>query len=100
MAESKRKVIRLEGPRGYCVSEEEDKKVKEKDSNNEFFYFFSLSFQLGFAIAIPIVGGVLIGVWIDKYLSTSPKFTLLLSFLGVAVAFGSIINIIKSTRKK
>ncbi len=44
--------------------------------------------QLGFVIALPLVGGLLLGLWADQALGTRPLLTLLGSLLGIAA--GSI----------
>lgn len=55
--------------------------------------YLGLIGEIGFAISMPIAGGALMGVVIDRTLSTTPKATLSLLFLGVIVSF---INILKT----
>lgn len=54
---------------------------------------------VGFMIVIPIVGGVILGRIIDVKLATSPKFTLILLFLGIIIGFSNIFYIIKKISK-
>jgi F0F1-type ATP synthase assembly protein I len=42
--------------------------------------------QLGFAIALCLIGGLLGGIWADRSLGTTPLFTLLGSLLGIGAA--------------
>lgn len=51
--------------------------------------------EIGFAIALPIAGGALAGVFIDRTWSTAPKATLSLLFLGIVVSF---VNVLKTVR--
>lgn len=45
--------------------------------------------QLGFLIALPLVGGLLIGLWADNSLGTKPLFLLLGTLAGIAA--GSLV---------
>lgn len=56
----------------------------------------ALALELGFVISTPIVGGALLGSWIDKKLSTTPRLTLSLIFFGT---FLGIFNLFFLTRK-
>lgn len=40
----------------------------------------------------PVVGGLIMGVWLDKQLHTSPLFLLVLTFLGIATSIWSLIK--------
>jgi len=57
-------------------------------------YYLGLIGEIGFAIAVPIAGGGLLGVVIDRAWSTTPKATLSLLFLGVVISFMNIYNIV------
>ncbi|MBI3343208.1 AtpZ/AtpI family protein [Candidatus Gottesmanbacteria bacterium] len=64
--------------------------------------YLGLIGEIGFAISVPIAGGALIGVVIDRTWSTSPKATLSLLFLGVIVSFVNLfktVNTIVQNRK-
>lgn len=66
-------------------------------------YYLGLIGEIGFAIAIPITGGGLLGVFIDRTWSTTPKATLSLLFLGVVVSFMNIyktVLMISGEKKK
>lgn len=51
------------------------------------WYYLGLIGEIGFAIAIPIAGGGLLGVVIDRTWSSTPRATLSLLFLGVVISF-------------
>ncbi len=69
-------------------------KKKRKTDTAVWFYLGSVG-QIGYAIAIPIAGGALLGEYIDRRLSTYPKATLLLLFVGVVI---SIVGFIQTIR--
>lgn len=57
--------------------------------------------QLGLTMIVPIVGGVLLGNFIDKKLSTSYLFLIICIVIGVLAAFRNLLVIgTKSTEKR
>ena len=56
--------------------------------------------EVGFAIAIPIAGGVFLGVYLDRRWGTYPRATLSLLFLGVVVSFLNLVRIIQAIIRK
>lgn len=56
---------------------------KEKIS---FYSVLGLLSMLGVAIVVPIIGGVIAGVWMDGKMETKPLFTLLGLGLGLLSA--------------
>lgn len=50
---------------------------------------------LGFFVAACIVGGILLGLWLDNKLDTRPLFILLGSGAGLAVAFYGVYRMIR-----
>lgn len=40
----------------------------------------------------PVIGGLFIGVWLDKTLHTTPLFLLGLTFLGIATSIWTLIK--------
>jgi len=55
--------------------------------------------SLGFSIALSIVLGLAIGVYLDRRFETGPYMTLLFLVLGVVAGFRNIALVIKKTRK-
>ncbi len=53
-----------------------------------------LATQLGFAVAGPLVLGIVVGIWLDQRLSTSPLFLLLGLILGMGAAAYSIYELV------
>ena len=54
-----------------------------------------LAFELGFSLSIPIVGGVLLGRWLDTQFTTKPILTLILLLGGVIISFLNLFTIVK-----
>ncbi len=54
--------------------------------------------EIGFSVTVPVVGGVLLGVYLDKEFNTAPKLTLSFLFLGVIIGFLNIIKIVKDNK--
>lgn len=50
------------------------------------WYVFSLVFQLGFSLAVPLVVGIGGGVWLDRQFATAPRLTLLGIIFGIVVS--------------
>lgn len=75
----------------FIVGEEKrDREEASEKKNRAFFRSVGLATELGFLIAIPLSGGVFLGVWLDSIFSTHPK--LILSFLGLGVII-SVTNL-------
>ncbi len=50
---------------------------------------------IGWEIAIPIVGGPLLGFFLDRRLGTSPRWTLILLGVGVLAAIAAVIRYVR-----
>jgi ATP synthase protein I len=74
-------VSRLLKRRSDTVSE---KRALWRDASN--------ALTLGWNLAIPIFGGVLIGYLLDKWMKSSPIFTIGLMIFGIAVGFYNYIR--------
>ena len=72
--------------------------IKKKEEKDQLVYnrLLSESIGLGFALVLPIAGGILIGSIIDKVFHTAPKLTLAFLFLGLMSSFIKLIEIVKS----
>ncbi|PIS09108.1 hypothetical protein COT75_03225 [Candidatus Beckwithbacteria bacterium CG10_big_fil_rev_8_21_14_0_10_34_10] len=51
--------------------------------------------SFGFAIALPIISGVLIGYFLDNKLGTKPFFTLGLLIFGLVASFYTLLKTVK-----
>ncbi len=56
----------------------------------EFFYALSLGLELGFLIVAPLVGFLLLGLFLDKKLGTAPIFLISLILLSLIAVFFEI----------
>lgn len=68
-------------------------------TKSKFWRVMALAFNLGLSIALPIAGGAVLGMILDKRFNTHPQMTLSLLFAGVFVAGGAIYSIIKETKE-
>ena len=64
------------------------------------WYYLGLIGEIGFAIALPIAGGALIGVVIDRTWGMTPKATLSLLFLGVIISFFNLFKTVETITKQ
>ncbi len=81
-------------------TQEKISEKKERKDANRFLEGISLATDLGFAIAIPLTGGAVIGSYLDNKLNLTPKLTLSLIFFGVVISLGNIYQIIKRNIEK
>jgi len=58
----------------------------EQDNKQKEFSAWSLAWELGYSIALPLVIFALLGRWLDKKLATSPWLFLLGIILAVAIS--------------
>jgi len=78
------------------VLEQGEEEFEEKDNREErerFKKILSAALSLGGSIVVPIAGGALLGVFLDKIFSTTPFLTLTLLALGVVSAFYTIYRL-------
>lgn len=100
MNTAKRKILHLDG-NNELVEEEikpSQNSSAEKLSKGKVVNNFALGGELGFSIVIPIVGGVLLGAYLDKKFNWEPRLTLSFLFLGVIIAFMNIIYILRENK--
>lgn len=77
------------------------KKAQKKRSGGQApWYYLGLIGEIGFAIAIPIAGGAIIGVVIDRAWNTTPIATLSLLFFGVVISFMNLFKTVETITKK
>lgn len=56
--------------------------------------------QIGISMLVPILGGILLGNFIDKKLGTGVVFLLIFSVLGIISAFVTLFNIAVRRNKR
>lgn len=76
----------------------EDLQEKEKE-RTKFSAMMSLASELGFSISLPLVGGAVLGQFLDSKFGTNPKLTLSLIFTGLMIGFANVYFIIKNSEK-
>ena len=59
-----------------------------------------LAMSLGWDLAIPIFGGVIIGYFLDRWLDSSPTFTLGLLLVGIGVGYYNVVRFIRKVTIK
>lgn len=57
------------------------------NTKNQFFRALSLGLELGFLIVAPLVGFLLLGLFLDRKLGTTPIFLISLVILSLIVSF-------------
>jgi F0F1-type ATP synthase assembly protein I len=72
----------------------------KKDNMKEFIYYFGLLGQIGFTIVFSILGGSLIGIFLDRVFDTSPVFVVMFILIGTAGGFYSVWKQINSRGKR
>lgn len=90
--------LQLDAEHGIMKSRREEGKIRRKTDNS--WYYMGLVGQIGYAIALPIAGGGLLGGYIDKRLSTYPKATLLLLFIGFVISIAGFIQTIRELMRQ
>lgn len=92
----KKKVLTLNKDKEYSVVE-----VSQTQKNNGIrFISAGLATEVGYSIAIPIVAGAFLGVWLDDVFHSKPKLTLSLIFFGIFLSFVNLFRIVNSIIKK
>jgi len=65
--------------------------MSQKDGY-KIFYALSLAWQLGFLIALPIIGFILLGFWSDKFFKTQPIFLIFGLLLGILITIYEVYH--------
>jgi ATP synthase protein I len=71
-------------------------KKKRNNTKDDVWFYFGIVGNIGYSIAIPIVGGALIGSYIDRRLFTYPIGTLLLLIIGCIIS----VSVFRHTMQK
>jgi hypothetical protein len=73
---------------------------KQQHKKQDAWFYLGFVGQIGYAIALPIAGGALLGAYIDRIRSTYPKATLFLLFIGFCISFLGFVRTIQDIIKK
>lgn len=60
-----------------------------------FFRAATLGSELALNIAVPLVGGVLLGAYLDRHWNTSPLFLLIFLFMGLSLGAVNFVRLLK-----
>lgn len=55
-----------------------------ENNQNKLALAMALGLELGFAIAVPLVGFLLFGIWLDRTVGTAPLFMIVFLLAGLA----------------
>ena len=62
--------------------------MAEKSKNRfKVLYALSLAWQMGFLIAVPIAGFILLGLFLDNLFFSLPLFVIIGAILGISLTF-------------
>lgn len=75
-----------------------DRKIRNRSSSSWFYVGFAT--DLGFTIALPIVGGAILGKYLDGLWGIYPKATLSLLLLGLVISIVGFIGTIREIVKR
>lgn len=67
-------------------------KKMAKEDVFKIFYAISFAWQLGFMIALPIGGFIILGLFLDGYFGTRPWLLFMFLFIGLVVTFYEIYH--------
>jgi len=76
-----------------------DEETKHRKKADKAWYYLGFVGQIGYAIALPIAGGGVLGEYIDRRFSTYPKATLLFLLLGIILSLVGFIDTIRDLIK-
>jgi predicted F0F1-ATPase subunit len=91
--EKQRYTLEITNSNRLVLSEREEKS-KPKVKQDSWFYLGFVG-EIGYAIALPIAGGALIGGYIDRHFSIYPRATLLLLLVGAIISILGFIRTIQ-----
>lgn len=69
------------------------------ENRKELFRLVSKFSTIGLEMGFSVVIGLLIGIYLDRYLKTEPWMTIVFLLFGVAAAFRVIIRVAKESRQ-
>ena len=61
---------------------------------NNLAHAMALGLELGFAIAIPLVGFLLFGLWLDRKIGTTPLFMIIFLLAGLVTVVVEVKQLI------
>ena len=77
------------------ITYSERQKKNKAAVGKEVWYYLGSVGQIGYAIALPIAGGALLGAYIDRRWSTYPNATLSLLLIGAIISIAGFIKTVQ-----
>jgi F0F1-type ATP synthase assembly protein I len=71
-----------------------------KDERKELFYYFGLVSQVGLTVVFSILGGLVLGIFLDRKVGIFPIFTIIFTLIGAGGGFYSVWRQISSKGKE
>lgn len=91
--------VLLEDEEGF-IRPRKRKETKAVKSRGGGWQLAGVAGQIGFDVALPMVGGLIIGIKLDTVWGTHPKMTLILLVVGIVLGCTSLIRIVRQALKK
>lgn len=88
----------LDGASG--VASTQKKRPSKSLPTASSWYYLGFIGEVGFTIALPIVGGALVGTYADRMWSTYPKATLSFIFIGIVISVVGFVRTIQEIIRK
>ena len=67
------------------ISEKTRRKLKARQTRKQVWFALGMFGMVGWAVALPTLMGVALGVWIDRQVTSQYSWTLMLLAVGVAL---------------
>ena len=67
------------------ISEKARRKLKARQTRKQVWFALGMFGMVGWAVALPTLMGVALGVWIDRQVASQYSWTLMLLAVGVAL---------------
>ncbi|MGD1944035.1 MAG: AtpZ/AtpI family protein [Leptolyngbyaceae cyanobacterium] len=67
------------------ISEKARRKLKARQTGKQVWFALGMFGMVGWAVALPTLMGVALGVWIDRQVASQYSWTLMLLAVGVAL---------------
>jgi len=74
--------------------------IKQRKNAQNVWFYVGFAGEIGYMIALPLVGGALLGKYIDTRLSTYPNVTLSLLFVGLILSVLGFVRTIQDLLRR
>jgi ATP synthase protein I len=69
-------------------------------NRKELFRLISRFATIGLEMGFSVVIGLLMGIYLDRYLGTEPWLTIVFLLFGIAAAFRAMIRVVKESQRE